>query len=157
LGNGHFQDVSALMGPGISEGFSSRGAAFGDYDNDGCMDVLVLNMNDLPSLRNWSAGACHHRQTYPDERGEQRHKRHVAERPAPSFRSWQARYCGFDRRQMANHAEGRTIRADQSESDTHHSRRAWDRRKIQTFIGVACVRIRDREIAASVSNALLFN
>ena len=50
LGNGHFQDVSALMGPGISERFSSRGAAFGDYDNDGCMDVLVLNMNDLPSL-----------------------------------------------------------------------------------------------------------
>ena len=50
LGNGHFQDVSALMGPGISERFSSRGAAFGDYDNDGCMDVLSLNMNDLPSL-----------------------------------------------------------------------------------------------------------
>jgi hypothetical protein len=50
LRNGHFQDVSSLMGPGISERFSSRGAAFGDYDNDGCMDVLVLNMNDLPSL-----------------------------------------------------------------------------------------------------------
>ena len=38
------------MGPGISERFSSRGAAFGDYDNDGGMDALVLNMNDLPSL-----------------------------------------------------------------------------------------------------------
>ena len=50
LGNGHFQDVSSQMGPGISERFSSRGAAFGDYNNDGCMDVLVLNMNDLPSL-----------------------------------------------------------------------------------------------------------
>ena len=50
LGNGHFQDVSSLMGPGISKRFSSRGAAFGDYDNNGCMDVLVLNMNDLPSL-----------------------------------------------------------------------------------------------------------
>jgi hypothetical protein len=50
LGNGHFQDVSAVMGPGISARFSSRGAAFGDYDNDGCMDVLILNMNDLPSL-----------------------------------------------------------------------------------------------------------
>jgi hypothetical protein len=50
LGNGHFQDVSSLMGPGISERFSSRGAAFGDYNNNGCMDVLVLNMNDLPSL-----------------------------------------------------------------------------------------------------------
>ena len=50
LGNGHFKDVSSEMGPGISEHFSSRGAAFGDYDNDGDMDALVLNMNDLPSL-----------------------------------------------------------------------------------------------------------
>ena len=50
MGNGQFKDVSAEMGPGISEHFSSRGAAFGDYDNDGDMDVLVLNMNDLPSL-----------------------------------------------------------------------------------------------------------
>jgi len=50
LGNGKFKDVSAEMGPGISEKFSSRGAAFGDYDNDGDIDALVLNMNDLPSL-----------------------------------------------------------------------------------------------------------
>jgi enediyne biosynthesis protein E4 len=50
LGNGRFKDVSAELGPGISERFSSRGAAFGDYDNDGDVDVLVLNMNDLPSL-----------------------------------------------------------------------------------------------------------
>ena len=50
LGNGKFRDVSAAMGPGITERYSSRGAAFGDYDNDGGMDVLVLNMNDLPSL-----------------------------------------------------------------------------------------------------------
>jgi hypothetical protein len=35
LGNGHFKDVSAEMGPGITARFSSRGAAFGDYDNDG--------------------------------------------------------------------------------------------------------------------------
>ena len=50
LGNGQFKDVSSSMGPGIAERFSSRGAAFGDYDNDGGIDALVLNMNDLPSL-----------------------------------------------------------------------------------------------------------
>jgi hypothetical protein len=50
LGKGQFKDVSREMGPGITERFSSRGAAFGDYDNDGDIDVLVLNMNDLPSL-----------------------------------------------------------------------------------------------------------
>jgi hypothetical protein len=50
LGNGRFKDVSAEMGPGINAHFSSRGAAFGDYDNDGSMDILILNMNDLPSL-----------------------------------------------------------------------------------------------------------
>ncbi|MDE3104953.1 MAG: CRTAC1 family protein [Acidobacteriota bacterium] len=49
-GDGTFKDVSAQMGPGIAERFSSRGAAFGDYLNNGCMDALVLNLNDLPSL-----------------------------------------------------------------------------------------------------------
>ena len=50
MGDGSFKDVSAAMGPGITERFSSRGAAFGDYDNDGDVDALILNMNDLPSL-----------------------------------------------------------------------------------------------------------
>jgi enediyne biosynthesis protein E4 len=50
LGNGHFKDVSSIMGPGMTAKYSSRGAAFGDFDNDGGMDVLILNMNELPSL-----------------------------------------------------------------------------------------------------------
>ena len=50
LRNGEFKDVSDEMGPGITEHYSSRGAAFGDYDNDGDIDVLVLNMGDIPSL-----------------------------------------------------------------------------------------------------------
>jgi hypothetical protein len=48
------------MGPGISERFSSRGAAFGDYDNDGDIDVLILNMNDLPSLLRNDGGNSKH-------------------------------------------------------------------------------------------------
>ncbi len=50
MGNGKFKDVSKEMGPGVTERFSSRGAAFGDYLNNGCMDAVIFNMNDPPSL-----------------------------------------------------------------------------------------------------------
>jgi hypothetical protein len=60
LGDGRFEDVSAQAGPGIAQQKSSRGAAFGDFDNDGDIDVLVMNMGDTPSLlRNELSGASH--------------------------------------------------------------------------------------------------
>jgi hypothetical protein len=43
---GRFKDVSSEMGPSISEHSSSRGAAFGDYDNDGDIDALVLTIRE---------------------------------------------------------------------------------------------------------------
>jgi len=50
LHNGRFADVSLQAGPGISEPSKSRGAAFGDFDNDGDIDVVVNTVNDYPQL-----------------------------------------------------------------------------------------------------------
>ena len=50
LGNGRFADVSLTSGPGILEKVAARGCAFGDFDNDGDIDVLVNCVNDLPQL-----------------------------------------------------------------------------------------------------------
>jgi hypothetical protein len=50
LGGERFEDVSAASGEGATIPHSSRGAAFGDIDNDGDLDVLVMNMNEPPSL-----------------------------------------------------------------------------------------------------------
>jgi hypothetical protein len=50
LGDGRFEDVSDRAGPGILAKHSSRGAAAGDYDNDGDLDLLIMNMNEPPSL-----------------------------------------------------------------------------------------------------------
>ena len=48
--DGTFSNVTSECGPGLNTVHSSRGCAFGDFDNDGDMDVLVMNMNEPPSL-----------------------------------------------------------------------------------------------------------
>ncbi len=48
--NGHFEDVSSQGGSGIMVPVASRGAAFGDFDNDGDIDVVVNTVNDYPQL-----------------------------------------------------------------------------------------------------------
>ena len=50
LGNGRFRDISEHAGPGILEKHSSRGAAFGDLDNDGAVEIAINNQNETPSL-----------------------------------------------------------------------------------------------------------
>ena len=56
LGQGRFEQLTDA-GSGIAAVHASRGAAFGDYDNDGDVDVLILNRNEPPSLlRNDLAG-----------------------------------------------------------------------------------------------------
>jgi len=49
-GDGQFYDLSSAGGPGISEKHSSRGLAVGDLDNDGQMEIVIVNMGEVPSL-----------------------------------------------------------------------------------------------------------
>jgi len=59
LGNGTFEEI-ANAGPGVNTPHSSRGCAFGDFDNDGDLDILILNMNEPPSLLRNDLKGTHH-------------------------------------------------------------------------------------------------
>lgn len=50
LGKGRFEELIEEAGPGISATHCSRGCAFGDFDNDGDVDMVVINLNEPPSL-----------------------------------------------------------------------------------------------------------
>jgi hypothetical protein len=50
LGNGRFEDVSAKVGGAIRAENLGRGCAFGDFDNDGDVDVIVNNLDGPPTL-----------------------------------------------------------------------------------------------------------
>ena len=50
LGGGRFRDISQSAGPALAEKHSSRGAAFGDIDNDGTIEIAINNQNEPPSL-----------------------------------------------------------------------------------------------------------
>jgi hypothetical protein len=48
--NGQFKNVSAASGPVFSKDFPARGLSVGDYDNDGDLDVLIINNGAAPIL-----------------------------------------------------------------------------------------------------------
>jgi enediyne biosynthesis protein E4 len=50
LANGRFEDVSMKAGAALSELNLGRGCAFGDFDNDGDVDIVINNLNGPPSL-----------------------------------------------------------------------------------------------------------
>jgi len=59
LGKGQFEQVLG-QGPAVDAPHASRGCAFGDFDNDGDVDILIVNQNEPPSLlRNDVTGGNH--------------------------------------------------------------------------------------------------
>jgi hypothetical protein len=66
LGNRTFEELGQEAGPGVTDAHCSRGCAFGDFDNDGDVDILIVNLNEPPSLlrndvkakQNWIKVKC---------------------------------------------------------------------------------------------------
>jgi hypothetical protein len=57
---GRFEEIGRKAGPALAQVAVSRGAASGDFDNDGHVDLLVSNLDGQPQLlRNTAAGAGH--------------------------------------------------------------------------------------------------
>jgi hypothetical protein len=59
-GTGSFVDVAAQSGPYFKTKHVGRGATYGDYDNDGDLDLLVTNLNDSPRLLRNDGGNQNH-------------------------------------------------------------------------------------------------
>ena len=60
VGRGRFRDRSEASGEYFRTKMCGRGGCFGDYDNDGDLDVFVVNMNDRPVLLRNMGGNRHH-------------------------------------------------------------------------------------------------
>ena len=60
LGNGTFTNVSGQLGPDFQTATVSRGAAVGDFDNDGDLDILLNNCGGPPQLLRNDGGNANH-------------------------------------------------------------------------------------------------
>ena len=59
LGKGKFEKVSEYLGPDFVRPTVGRGCAAGDYDNDGDLDVAIINRDDYPEILRNDGGNAH--------------------------------------------------------------------------------------------------
>src|SRR4051794_11838653 len=59
-GNGRFHDITGDVGPPATDPKAGRGAAFGDYNDDGQIDVAIANVNDMPDLYRLNGNPANH-------------------------------------------------------------------------------------------------
>jgi hypothetical protein len=59
-GRSIFENVSEELGPDFKTARVSRGAAVGDFDNDGDLDILVSNNGQAPQLLRNDGGNANH-------------------------------------------------------------------------------------------------
>jgi hypothetical protein len=59
-GKGNFIDVAKQSGDYFKDKYVGRGATFGDYDNDGDPDLLIVNLNNTPKLLRNDGGNHNH-------------------------------------------------------------------------------------------------
>ncbi len=50
LGDGRFEEAAARSGAALQRAYTGRGVAFGDYDDDGDIDILINNIDAAPTL-----------------------------------------------------------------------------------------------------------